>query len=167
MLLTDKVFIAASRFHGVGLFAKEPIEAGTVISKYEPNFDQHYTLEEVKRWNELIFKYLERMTFHIPPRDDCSLDVYVFYGGNERFINHAKQNNVQFYWLKKGERYPGLIKGLSQLCIVTTQTIVELEELLLDYSAFDEVQYRKINDLIEQRDAKQWPPRKIPLTELR
>jgi SET domain-containing protein len=149
MLLID-TFIAASHFHGVGLFSREHVYEGTVICKYEKDFDQFYNAAILdKLFPSLTQEFIKKQSF-------CFEGNYILFGDNARFINHSKQNNLQFY-----------VWNMST-CLVAIKNIEADTELFLDYSEFDEAQYKKINDLVERRDSNQWPPKlKIPLEKLR
>jgi SET domain-containing protein len=144
-MLLIETFVAASRFHGIGLFPKDNVEAGTIIFKYRPKFDLVINLEHFDQFPELTKEFIKKQAFK---RENN----YLLFGDDARFINHSKQNNLQFF----------IWRGL---CIAAMKDISASEELLLDYSQFDAEQYKKINNLVERRDSKQWPP-KIPLERL-
>lgn len=150
-MLLIETFIAASRLHGVGLFPKENVEAGTIISIYENTLDQSFGGPFFDQLSELTKTYIKCKGFCVEDEGGYGR-YYVLYMGDERYINHSKQNNLQFYTQHK------------KRCIVAIKDIQAEEELLLDYSEFDQEQYKKINDLIEKRDASQWPPKiKLPI----
>ena len=81
-------YIAPSRIHGIGLFARELIPVGTTVYRYDPRVDLLIT-----RRTLLGLPRLARATIeHYAPR--VAQDLYLLPGDDARFINHASPGNI-------------------------------------------------------------------------
>jgi SET domain-containing protein len=81
--------IAQSPIHGIGLFADEPISAGTVIWAYSPKFDLSFNPEDLDSLappaRDLISKYAYF---------EAAVDAFVLCGDDARFMNHSDSPNT-------------------------------------------------------------------------
>jgi uncharacterized protein len=85
-MLHVKTYVAASRIHGLGLFADEPIAKGQVIWTLEPPIDQLFSREQVERMPQRMRDFLSRYAF-------CVSDHLVLGGDDDRFTNHSDSPN--------------------------------------------------------------------------
>ena len=86
-MLNVATYLDRSAVHGIGLFAGEVIEAGTVVWEYNPAVDLVYTLAQ---WEELraaisaaSFANMRRLSFKENGRIYFCLD-------NAQFMNHSE-----------------------------------------------------------------------------
>lgn len=89
-MLLVPTYTAASAIEGVGLFAAAPIAAGTLIWRFEPNFDRVIPEDVFASLPEAARSFVDRygyITPQIPGGWVVSLD-------NTRFINHAVDPNT-------------------------------------------------------------------------
>ncbi|MFN4310501.1 MAG: SET domain-containing protein [Ferrovibrio sp.] len=89
-MLLVPTYAAASAIQGVGLFAAAPIAKGTLIWRFEPDFDRIIPEAEFARLPEVARAFVERygyVTPQIPGGWVVSLD-------NTRFINHSTTPNT-------------------------------------------------------------------------
>jgi uncharacterized protein len=111
-----------SRLHGTGLFAIDPIRAGTVVWEFTPGIDEAYTREEVEALPEpkrseifsLVHTYISNHNgkFHLN-------------AGDAVYFNHSPDPNV----------IDGDDEG--EEC-VAARDIAAGEELTIDYRKFPE-----------------------------
>jgi uncharacterized protein len=109
-------YLAESSIHGLGVFASEPIPAGTRIWEFDGRVDWRMTPEELAAFPE---PYQSRL------RAWCYLEAegtYVLCGDNAKFMNHAEGPNCD----DPEGKYT-----------VTNRAIAAGEELTCDYRAFD------------------------------
>lgn len=121
-MLLIKTRLAPSPIAGIGLFAAEPVKAGTKTWTFMPGFDQLYSAEQIA---------------HLPPAARATMETYcylhedsgryVFCLDNARFMNHADNPNTA------GVHAGGAIDGYD----IATRDIAEGEELTCDYRLFD------------------------------
>lgn len=98
-MLLVATYIAPSEIEGVGVFAAEPIPAGTVIWRFDARFDRLLPRSFVDEAPEHMADYLDRYAY--PLIDDP--DTLVLEIDNGRFMNHdAKQPNTDFSALDYG-----------------------------------------------------------------
>lgn len=121
-MLLVKTRLGASAIEGIGLFAVEPIPAGTVTWRFMPGFDQLFSKEQIANLPPIARETLENYTYLHP---DSGL--YVFCLDNARFMNHADTPNTS------GVHEAGAIEGYD----IATRDIAPGEELTCDYRAFD------------------------------
>lgn len=89
-MLLVPTYAAASPIQGVGLFAAAPIARGSLIWRFEPDFDRIIAAEDFARLPEVARAFVERygyLTPQIPGGWVVSLD-------NTRFINHSAAPNT-------------------------------------------------------------------------
>lgn len=121
-MLTIKTRLGPSVISGIGLFAAENIQTGTVTWRFMPEFDrligkaQIFDLPEPARSNLLDHVYL-----------DAASGLYVLCADNARFMNHADDPNTA------GVHADGTVEGYD----VATRDIAVGEELTCDYRSFD------------------------------
>lgn len=114
-MLLVKTYLAASPVHGIGLFAAEPIPAGTTIWKFDPRIDRVFTREERDNAPEPVRAFIA--TYGYP--EEPGSDLYIVDGDHARFMNHSPTPNTS--------------------CIVdtiTTRDVAAGEELVCDYREF-------------------------------
>lgn len=58
-MLIVKTNVGLSKIHGLGLFAKEHIAAGTVIWKFQEGFDRMLTWSEVRALPKVAYDYID------------------------------------------------------------------------------------------------------------
>ena len=119
-MMLVKTKLGPSRIHGTGLFADEPIGAGTVVWKFTPGFDVAYTREEAEALPEpkrseilsLIHSYISAHDgkFHLN-------------AGEAIYFNHSP--------------IPNVIDGNTEECVAVRDIAVG-EELTIDYRKFPE-----------------------------
>ncbi|GIL41071.1 SET domain-containing protein [Roseiterribacter gracilis] len=83
-------YVAASAIHGLGLFAAEPIAAGTIVWRFAPGLDQVIPPERVNDLPAHARAFLDRYAFEsafFPNGLLLSFD-------DTRFINHADDPNI-------------------------------------------------------------------------
>jgi len=85
-------YVAPSAIEGVGIFAEEPIPAGALIWRLEPNFDRLMSQEQIRAMSSLHQRFIERYGYPFPP--EPSLTVVEF--DNGRFMNHSDKPNTCF-----------------------------------------------------------------------
>lgn len=126
-MILVKVVVRPSRIHGLGVFAVEPIPAGTPISRWTPGVD--YVLTE-DRWQALPetlrgflaeFCWLGRDGRHYGSVDDG------------RFMNHSATPNVSYDPATEGS--------------YANRDIVMGEELTENYGEFDKLFYTYEDEL--------------------
>ena len=109
-------YLADSAIHGVGVFAAEPIPAGTRIWEFTDGVDWRLTPEELASFPE---PYQSRLRMWCYLGDD---GYYVLCGDNGKFMNHSDTPNCD----DPEGRYT-----------VTNRAIEAGEELTCDYRTFD------------------------------
>lgn len=89
-MLKVRTFLARSEIHGFGLFAAEPIAAGTVIWTYDPTFDVAFDKEDFAKLPAPPREQIKKYYYF-----DRALSAYVLCGDDNRFINHSGTPNTR------------------------------------------------------------------------
>ncbi len=85
-----KTYLDISPIHGIGVFAAEPIPAGTAVARYVAGLDRCFERTQVETLPEDWQTFLRHYGFSIASQPDviyCSLD-------NDRFVNHSETPNL-------------------------------------------------------------------------
>jgi SET domain-containing protein len=117
-MMLVRTYLSNSTIEGIGIFAAEPIKAGDVIWRLEPNFDVLLTGQEIENWPAHMDDFLDRYCYahrEIPNTWVLELD-------NGRFMNHSDAPNTNFE-----EFYAGY----------ATRDVAAGEELTCNYFEFD------------------------------
>lgn len=91
-MLLIPTYVAPSPIEGVGVFAAEPIAAGTVIWRLEPGLDRLLSQEEIVSLPPSAQAFAERYGYPAP--GDPNLVILEM--DNGRFMNHALRPNTRF-----------------------------------------------------------------------
>ena len=90
-MMLVRTYLSNSTIEGVGIFAAEPIRAGDVIWRLEPNFDVLLTGQEIENWPAHMDDFLDRYCYlhrDIPNTWVLELD-------NGRFMNHSERRQTR------------------------------------------------------------------------
>jgi SET domain-containing protein len=87
-MLLVKTKIGPSKIQGIGLFAAEPIKAGTKVWVFEPKLDISLTKEEVD-----VFSPVAQEQFYRYAYLDKITKKYLLCGDDARFFNHSETPN--------------------------------------------------------------------------
>jgi SET domain-containing protein len=85
-------YVGPSAIEGVGIFATDPIVAGTAIWTLDERFDQLFHPSDLDAMNDLQRSFIERYGY--PHMTRAGLTVVEF--DNGRFMNHAEEPNTDF-----------------------------------------------------------------------
>lgn len=91
MLLVNN-YVGKSEIEGVGVFAAEPIAQGTVIWRFDAEFDRLIPMERYRAAEPLVRQLLDRYAYPSPDRPG----FIVYETDNGRFMNHADDPNSDF-----------------------------------------------------------------------
>lgn len=89
-MLLVPTYVAPSAIQGLGLFAVEPIAAGTPVWRFTPPFDQLLDIEDVRRAPAAFRHFFDTYCYvshDFPGR-------YVLSCDHAKFINHADAPNM-------------------------------------------------------------------------
>jgi hypothetical protein len=111
-------YVAASDVEGVGVFAAEPIKKGTLIWRYEPDFDRLVPAAWLDEQTPMMQDFLRKYAYPAHDRPE----MLVIEIDNGRFMNHTLKPNTDFTRVVEG---------------YATRDIAPGEELLCNYSEFD------------------------------
>jgi SET domain-containing protein len=139
-MLLVKTYIAASKIDGVGLFAAEPIERGTIVSYFTTVFDCQPL--DTGAYPEVCENFLHKYSFLIAGHR-------VLFSDHARFINH--RNKANLVYKERSLAFQHLFFAIEDTPSGT--------ELTIDYETFDVEHYKRVCSFIERRDAKHWPPK--------
>lgn len=128
-MLLVRTRLGPSPIAGTGLFAAEPIKAGTVTWRFLPGFDQLFTDEQITKLPQVAREAVETYTYV-----HAASGLYIYCLDNARFMNHADVPNTA------GVHAQNAIEGYD----IATRDIIEGEELTCDYRSFDAHFARKI-----------------------
>ncbi|MCA1790214.1 MAG: SET domain-containing protein-lysine N-methyltransferase [Thioalkalivibrio sp.] len=115
-MLRVPTVVAPSSIEGVGLFAAEPITAGTVIWEFTEGVDWRIPVMDFERFPEPYRSWLLRYVYREPT------GCYVLCGDNGKFMNHSFEPNCD---------------DVDGPYTVAKRDIAEGEELTCDYRLFD------------------------------
>ena len=118
MLLVD-TYVAQSHIEGVGVFAAAPIARGTLIWRFDADFDRLIAREKYEAAPAATKALLDRYAYPSPDRPG----FIVYEADNGRFMNHADQPNTDFSEYGGGTALRDIAAG---------------EELTCDYAQFYE-----------------------------
>ena len=116
-MLLVPTYLAASRIHGIGLFAAEPLNAGTPVWRLDEPFDQVVDETALARLDTFAQLQVRRYAYLDPLRR-----VRILCGDDARFFNHADDANCR----------DDLASGGT--VTVTVRDVAEGEELTWDYN---------------------------------
>ena len=122
IMIYIKTKIKESSIHGIGCFADENIQKGTIIWKFVKEFDQEFPrdfiqkLSNASRQQFLKYAYVSKTTGN-----------YILCSDDTRFFNHSNESNVKNVALE-GEQ-----EGID----IANRDILCGEELTYDYRVFN------------------------------
>ena len=119
-MLLVKTYLDRSAIHGIGLFAGERIQKGTVIWRRSPDIDILLDPAQLDRLHPEARVQIEKYTYL-----DRMLRKLVLCGDDARFFNHAEEPNCH--------DFPDEDGGTT----VSARDIEPGEELTSDYASFD------------------------------
>lgn len=117
-MMLVSTYVAGSDVEGVGVFAAEPIAAGTLIWRYEPDFDRLVPASWLEDQSQMMQDFLRKYAYPAHDRPD----MLVIEIDNGRFMNHTNEPNTDFTKIVEGYALRDIAAG---------------EELLCNYSEFD------------------------------
>ncbi|MGX7952108.1 SET domain-containing protein [Tsuneonella sp. HG249] len=117
-MLVVPTYVGPSAIEGVGIFAAEPIPAGTLIWVLEESLDRLITDEELEALDPLQRTFADRYGY--PHMTRPGITVIEF--DNGRFMNHSPEPNTDFTDTEKGWAIHDIAPG---------------EEITCDYAEFD------------------------------
>lgn len=117
-MMLVSTYVAPSDVEGVGVFASEAIAKGTLIWRYEPDFDRLVPASWLSEQTPMMQEFLQKYAY--PAHDNPGMLVIEI--DNGRFMNHTLEPNTDF---------TRVIEGYA------TRDIAPGEELLCNYSEFD------------------------------
>ncbi len=123
MLLVE-TYLAPSKIHGIGLFAKNCIPKGTKIWEFTPGFDQELTQEQIDQLSEACRERILNYVYY-----NANKMRYILCADDERFINHSKEPNIVGVGFCSDNRKEGET--------FAARDIEADEELTEDYRTFD------------------------------
>jgi uncharacterized protein len=85
-------YVGPSAIEGVGVFAAEPIAAGSVVWRLEESLDLLLTDEQLQRLSGLQRDFLERYGYPHMTREGITVLEF----DNGRFMNHSETPNTDF-----------------------------------------------------------------------
>ena len=113
-MLKIKTYIDKSKIHGLGLFSKEFVPAGTIVWEYNPIFTLKLTKAQIKNLSTEEAEHLEEGEYYwIDSEGNYMLPV-----DNDRFINHSSNPNIT---------------GGGNMISIAARDILADEELTADY----------------------------------
>lgn len=119
MLIETRV--APSAIHGLGLFAVKAVSRGTPVWKFQPGFDQSFSIVEFAALPSPAQKHLQWFAYFSQP-EDC----WILSGDHACFMNHSATPNT------------GAAANENQPVVtVALRDIAAGEEITCDYFAFD------------------------------
>lgn len=126
-MLCVKTKIGKSSIHGIGLFADQFIEKGTVVQKLKTGFDLTFDQKDL----ESLSSYAREQVFWYGYKSFESKN-YVLPGDDDRFLNHSDSPNLEVF----GSDVDG-----GEIAI---HDIRRGEELTVNYKTFDSDWKRKL-----------------------
>ena len=88
MMMVDTE-VRQSPIHGLGVFLKEPVAAGTLLWRFDPCMDRIYAEDEINALPPHMQTYLRiYSTWHE------ATGLYVLCGDNGRYVNHSEAPNT-------------------------------------------------------------------------
>lgn len=111
-MLLVRTYVAPSAIEGVGVFAAEPIAAGTAIWRLEPAFDRLVPLTEYRAAPPVLRELLDRYAYPSPDRPG----FVVYEVDNGRFMNHADRPNTDFSEPSGGTARTDIAAGEELTC---------------------------------------------------
>lgn len=117
-MLLVRTTLNASPIHGFGVFAAEPIAAGTRIWAYDPAIDRIIPGADLPRFPAHVREYLEHYCEYFPESDELVLS-----GDADRFTNHSGDPNT----VVEGANAPTAF-------VIAARDIAAGEEITCDYA---------------------------------
>ncbi len=117
-MMLVRTYLANSDISGIGVFASSDIPKGTVVWRFDEDFDRVIPKEKIADWPEHFQEYVRHYAYPHPARPGC-LIVEV---DNGRFVNHSEAPNVD---------YSSVFHGYAKRLIRAG------EELTANYADFD------------------------------
>ena len=111
-------YVGPSEIEGVGVFAAEPIPAGTAIWTLDERFDHLFKASDLEGLAPLQQQFVERYGYPHMTREGITVVEF----DNGRFMNHTQRPNTDFTDANVGWARRDIAAG---------------EELTCDYSEFD------------------------------
>jgi SET domain-containing protein len=87
-MLLVPTYVAQSKIHGIGLFAKDRIREGSLVWKYNPAIDVLLSCQAVERMPQPLRDFMLHYASRIAP------DLYMLCGDDARFVNHHPIGNI-------------------------------------------------------------------------
>lgn len=115
-MLKVRTRLAMSAIHGIGLFADEPIAAGTVLWVYDPRFDVTFSHDDLATLSPPARMQIEKYSYF-----EKEIGAYVLCGDDARFMNHSSTPNTE---------------EVSGMRTVAAGAIAVGEEITCDYAGF-------------------------------
>jgi uncharacterized protein len=125
-MLVIPAHIGNSSLEGLGVFTRDAIRAGQVVSQFRPPLDVMVTREFVAALSEPEREYLHHFAYL-----SMFLHVYILTGDHDRYMNHSGEPNV------------GIAEERTTDS-VALRDIAAGEELTCDYRTFDAEWRRKL-----------------------
>jgi SET domain-containing protein len=121
-VLLVKSRLAPSPIHGIGVFAGEPIRAGTEVWRFTPGFDQRFALETFAAFPPSLQDFLAAYGWR-----SRKSGLLCYAADNARHFNHSDEPSCRSEY-RDGE---------DEVVTVALRDIGMGEELTDDYRAFD------------------------------
>lgn len=117
-MLLVRTTVDRSPIHGFGVFALDPIPAGTRIWAFDPVIDRIIPGSELDRFPAHIREYLEHYCEYFPETDELVLS-----GDGDRYTNHADNPNT-------------VVDGINAPTahVIAARDIAAGEEITCDYA---------------------------------
>ena len=122
-MLLVKTYPAPSRIEGIGVFAGQDIQKGTVTWKFEPGFDLSFSKEEVGDMPPLTQQFMKKYSVL-----SMVSGTYVLCNDDARFTNHSASPNLESI----------IVKGDAEKIARANRDIRKGEELTIDYRTIDQ-----------------------------
>lgn len=120
-MLLIRTRIAASAIHGVGCFACDSVNSGTMVWQFHPRIDLVFTRDEILVMPQAVQIFMVQYA-----SKDVGQDRYVYCADNARFLNHAGSPNLVHNAVT------------SATAMFARRDIAAGEELTLDYRFVDD-----------------------------